>query len=103
MRPTVIIRPPFVRAQLSRAGVDYRGVTNFGASEHMERVPAHVAEALDSAGAVLQELADQGFDVRLEVDDARSRVCVEVRDLSGRVVRELSPLGMLDLLVGAVR
>jgi hypothetical protein len=77
-------------------------VTNLGASDHMERVPSHVAEALDSAGAVLQELADQGFDVRLEVDEARARVCVEVRDRSGRVVRELSPVAMLELLAGAV-
>jgi hypothetical protein len=63
--------------------------------------PLEVLSALDTAGAVLRDLAEQDLTIHVGLVDAVVRL--EVRSAGGDVVREVRPSYVLDVLAGEGR
>ena len=63
--------------------------------------PPEVVELFGAAAAVLDELAQGGFWLRLDLAEERRTVRVRVTDARGRTIRELAASAALDVLAGA--
>ena len=57
--------------------------------------------ALNKAAQVLDDLAAKQINLHFEVDERTNDVRVQVRDADGRVVREIPPRRLLDILGGS--
>lgn len=65
-----------------------------------KRPPAEVLEALDRAAYSLGELAAMDVTLHLEVDDLTKRVRVQILDWERRIVREVPPSRLFEILSG---
>ena len=62
--------------------------------------PPEVVELFGAAAAVLDELAQGGFWLRLDLAEERRTVRVRVTAAGGRTIRELAASTALDVLAG---
>jgi hypothetical protein len=62
--------------------------------------PPEALAELDKAARVLDELAKKQVSLHFEVDDASSKIRVQVRDGGGNVLREIPNTKLLDVLAG---
>jgi hypothetical protein len=62
--------------------------------------PPEALAELDKAARVLDELATKQVNLHFEVDDAKGKIQVQVRDGSGNVLREIPSTKLLDVLAG---
>ncbi len=63
--------------------------------------PSEVLDALDDAARVLEELASRRLSLHFEYDEAIDHVRVQVTNEDGKVVREIPPSTLLDIVAGA--
>lgn len=90
-------RPP---AQVQRVA-DASAVTPTQAGSVPSTPPPEVLHALNKAAQVLDDLAAKQINLHFEVDDQTNDVRVQVRDADGKVVREIPPRRLLDILSGS--
>lgn len=81
-------------ATLARSGRGGATAPTTGADPSTAR-PA-LAAALDAGARAAQDLARRGVELHFEVDHGRIRI--QVRDGQGRVIREVPPGRLLDVL-----
>jgi hypothetical protein len=63
--------------------------------------PAEVRDAIGAAAARAAELRAENRELHFRKDEASGRVIVEVRDLSGNVIRTIPPSHALAVMSGA--
>jgi hypothetical protein len=63
--------------------------------------PVEVREAIGAAAARAAELRAENRELHFRKDQTSGRVIVEVRDLSGHVIRTIPPSKALDVMAGA--
>jgi hypothetical protein len=63
--------------------------------------PVEVREAIGAAAARAAELRAENRELHFRKDQTSGRVIVEVRDLSGNVIRTIPPSKALDIMAGA--
>jgi FlaG protein len=63
--------------------------------------PVQVREAIGAAAARAAELRAESRELHFRKDQTSGRVIVEVRDLSGNVIRTIPPSKALDIMSGA--
>jgi uncharacterized FlaG/YvyC family protein len=63
--------------------------------------PVEVRDAIGAAAERAAELRAQNRELHFRKDEASGRVIVEVRDLSGNVIRTIPPSGALEIMAGA--
>lgn len=63
--------------------------------------PVEVREAIGAAAARAAELRAENRELHFRKDQTSGRVIVEVRDLSGNVIRTIPPSKALDVMAGA--
>jgi hypothetical protein len=63
--------------------------------------PVEVREAIGAAAARAAELRAENRELHFRKDQHSGRVIVEVRDLSGNVIRTIPPSKALDVMAGA--
>jgi hypothetical protein len=63
--------------------------------------PVEVREAIGAAAARAAELRAENRELHFRKDQRSGRVIVEVRDLSGNVIRTIPPSKALDVMAGA--
>jgi uncharacterized FlaG/YvyC family protein len=72
------------------------------ASSHIpETPPPDVIVEVHRAAARAEELAKANRELHFEKDAASGRIVVQVRDLSGNVLRTIPPSSALDVMSGA--
>lgn len=62
--------------------------------------PAEVQRQVDEAARRYERLRENGRELRFDWNKEERRVHVEVRDLSGRLLREIPPSAALDAMSG---
>jgi uncharacterized FlaG/YvyC family protein len=71
----------------------------------LDTIPSQPPESLhaeiDAAAQRVDDLHDEGRELHFAYDKDSGRVQVEVRDLSGNVIRTIPPSAMLDVASGA--
>jgi FlaG protein len=63
--------------------------------------PVEVREAIGAAAARAAQLRAENRELHFRKDQTSGRVIVEVRDLSGNVIRTIPPSKALDVMAGA--
>ena len=99
--PTMnLIRPP--RAERTPAAVSFADA--LGGAVRADTLPsAPPAEALRDVEAAARRydwLRENGRELRFTIDHESGRVRIEVRDLEGRLLREIPPSQALDAIAG---
>ena len=64
--------------------------------------PVEVREAIGAAAARAAELVAENRELHFRKNQLSGRVIVEIRDLSGNVIRTIPPSKALDVMAGAV-
>jgi hypothetical protein len=81
--------------------------THHSIDVHFDAIPARppreVLEAIAAAHEAYERLEESGRQVRFDLNEATGRLAMELTDLSGTLLRSLSPHAVLDLAAGAAR
>ena len=78
-----------------------RDAATISSGEVPDGPPPEVLEAMNAAGRVLEQLHEQGRELRFGQDPDGGRVTIDVCDLDGNVLRSIPPSRMLDIAAGA--
>jgi hypothetical protein len=60
--------------------------------------PVALIQECQTANQAVEQLADRGIHLHLEIDNAQERILIQMLDKYGRVIGEVSPLKLLESL-----